>query len=356
MGRDFRGCYDIRSDRMILLEGSRGDRLPETIACEGVEDPRLAEALPAHQFEQLAENVALAREACPPVDPVAYRSGHLSPVYFGSALRNFGVGELLQGLARLAPPPRPQPAEPRRIDPTEDKVTGFVFKVQANMDPNHRDRVAFLRLCSGRFRRGMKLNLARSGKPIGVHSPIFFFAQGRELAEEALAGDIIGIPNHGTLRVGDTLSESEAVRFTGIPDFAPEILRRVRVDDPLKAKHLKRALESLAEEGVTQVFRPLSGSDWIVGVVGPLQLDVLVSRIEAEYGLRVGFEAAAHATARWIGADDPADVKRFLDRQRSSAALDGEGAPVFLARNEWDLDRMRKDWPTLRFSETKERS
>lgn len=231
-----------------------------------------------------------------------------------------------------------------------------MFKVQANMDPNHRDRVAFVRVCSGTFRRGMKLTQVATGRSMTVASPIFFFAQERELADEALPGDIIGIPNHGTLRVGDTLSEGEAVRVTGIPNFAPEILRRIRLDDPMKSKQLRRALEDLAEEGVTQIFKPVLGSNWIVGVVGALQLDVLKSRIEAEYKVAMGFEAAPFETARWISCDDRVELERFAGYHRSAMAEDRDGASVFLARNLWELNRAREDFPKIRFSDTRERS
>ncbi len=356
MGRDFRGCYDLAHDRMLLLGDGRGDRAGETIACSGLDDEKLARAIPAGQLETLREEAGLAREACPAFNLQSYREGHLTPVYFGSALRNFGVRELLAGIAAHAPSPRPQPAAPRPIDPAEDAVTGFVFKVQANMDPKHRDRIAFVRLCSGRFRRGMKLKQVRSGKTMAVHNPIMFFAQDRELADEAWPGDIIGIPNHGTLRVGDTLTEGEELRVSNIPNFAPEILRRVRLDDPMKAKHLRRALEGLAEEGVTQVFRPLLGATWIVGVVGPLQLDVLATRIEGEYGIKIGFEASPWETARWVTADNAAALNDFIDRNRAALADDGDGDPVFMARSAWDLDRTEQDWPGIRFHAAKERA
>ena len=219
----------------------------------------------------------MAKGLRPPFDPQAYREGHLTPVYFGSALNNFGVRELLAGVGELAPAPRPQPADPRPISPEEPKVAGFVFKVQANIDPQHRDRIAFVRIASGRFQRGMKLKNIRTGRVMSVQAPVFFLARERNLAEEAWPGDIIGIPNHGSLRIGDTLTEGEAVRITGIPNFAPEILQRVKVEDPMKSKHLEHVLEQLAEEGVTRVFKPLNGGDWIVGVVGALQLDVLTA-------------------------------------------------------------------------------
>src|SRR5690606_6130860 len=236
----------------------------------------------------------------------------------GSAINNFGVRELLDGLAGHAPPPRPQPADLRVVDPTEEQVSGFVFKIQANMDPKHRDRIAFVRLCSGRFRRGMKLRHVRTGKTMAVFNPVLFLAQDRELAEEAWAGDIIGLPNHGTLRIGDSLTEGEEIRFTGIPSFAPEHLQRVRANDPMKAKHLGRALQQLAEEGVARVFKPLMDSNWIVGVVGALQFEVLADRIRTEYGIPVRFEGAALHTARWIEADDHREIKKFQDANRAA--------------------------------------
>jgi peptide chain release factor 3 len=241
------------------------------------------------------------------------------------------------------------------VEPSETQVTGFVFKVQANMDPQHRDRIAFTRICSGKFTRGMKLIHSRTQKPMAIQAPIFFFAQDRSLAEEAYPGDIIGIPNHGTLRVGDTLTEGEKLRFTGIPDFAPEILRRVRLADPMKAKQLKKALEDLAEEGVTQVFRPMNGSDWIIGVVGALQLDVLSSRIEQEYNVPMAFEPAPFDTARWIFSEDTARLKFFIDMNKSAMSEDREGAPVYLVRNSWELNRMKENFPEITFSATRER-
>ncbi|MDH3593716.1 MAG: peptide chain release factor 3 [Rhodospirillales bacterium] len=354
MGGLFHGCYDLSHRRFLPFGGRDGAAGPAVEAA--IDDEGLAACLPAERLAALREEVGLVTEACPAFDLESYREGHLSPVYFGSALKSFGVRELLDGLADFAPPPRPQPAEPRPVSPAEAKVTGFVFKVQANMDPNHRDRIAFLRLCSGRFRRGMKLRHARSGKTMAIHNPILFFAQDRELAEEAWPGDIIGVPNHGTLRVGDTLSEDDGLRFTGIPNFAPEILRRVRLDEPMRAKQLRRALEDLAEEGVTQVFRPVQGSSWIVGVVGQLQLDVLATRIDGEYNIRVGFEAAPFETARWVEADDEAELKRFREANGAALAEDRDGAPVFLARNAWELNYTQEKWPDIRFVATRERA
>jgi len=354
MGVDFRGAYDLLGDRLILFEGEARDRVGEIVEVSGLDDPKLTELLPASTVEKLKAEVEMVRGLCKPFSIEAYQEGHMTPVFFGSALKNFGVLELLQSLGRWAPPPRPQPAEPRAIDPSEGKVTGFVFKIQANMDPNHRDRIAFVRLCSGRFRRGMKLLHVRSGKLISVHSPMLFMAQDREVAEEAWPGDIIGIPNHGQLRIGDALTEGDQVRFTGIPSFAPEVLRRARLDDPMRAKQLRKALQDLGEEGVSQVFKPLTGSAWIVGVVGPLQFDVLTSRIAAEYNIKAGFEDAPYETARWIEAPDEAALKKFQDANRNDLAEDADGALVFLARNNWVLNRAQQDWPSIRFKATRE--
>jgi len=353
MGRDLKGVYDLTADQVLLFEHTRGDHIPEGIDMP-LDDPRLDDLVGAAAAARLREEIELVRGACPAFDIESYRAGHLTPVFFGSALRNFGVRELLRGIGRLAPPPRPQPASPRVVDPLEEKVTGFVFKVQANMDPNHRDRIAFFRLCSGRFKRGMKLKHVRSGKVMAVGNPVFFLARDRELAEEAYPGDIMGIPNHGALRIGDTLSESEDIRFTGIPSFAPEVLRRVRLDDPMKAKQLRKALEDLAEEGVSQLFKPLNGSTWIVGVVGQLQFEVIADRIENEYSLKAGFEEAPFDTARWIHSEDPALIAKFVELNGSSMAEDRDGAMVYLARNAWTLNRAQQDFPELRFSATRE--
>jgi peptide chain release factor 3 len=304
---------------------------------------------------QVVEEVELAQGGYSSFDAEAYRNGDLTPVYFGSALKEFGVADLIDALARHAPPPRPQPAEAGPIAPDHAEVTGFVFKVQANMDPQHRDRIAFMRLCSGTFKRGMKLTPTGHGKPIAVHSPILFFAQNREVADEAFPGDIIGIPNHGTLRVGDTLSERAGVRFTGLPNFAPEILRRVQLKDPTKTKQLRKALDDMAEEGVTQVFYPEIGSNWVIGVVGQLQLDVLLSRLDAEYKVAAALEPAPFETARWVSAEDPADLKAFTDLNRSAMAKDRDGNPVFLAKSAWEVGYIQDRYPKVRFAATRER-
>ncbi|MFA5040391.1 MAG: peptide chain release factor 3 [Bdellovibrionales bacterium] len=356
MGRDFKGCYDLIRDRLILMDRTKGDVLTEGIACNGLDDPKLEKLLGAEDAKKLRDDVEMARGLCPPFDPEAYRAGHMTPVYFGSAINNFGVRELLLGLAEYAPSPRPQKADKRDVCPTEDKVTGFVFKVQANMDPNHRDRIAFVRLCSGHFKRGMKLFHGRSEKQIAVNNAVLFLARERELAEDAYAGDIMGIPNHGTMRIGDTLTEGENIRFLGVPNFAPELLQRVHISDPMKVKHMRRALEHFAEEGASQVFKPLSGSEWVVGVVGPLQFEVLASRIGAEYGLEAKFEDAGVTAARWIECDDPVMLKSFTDKNRASLAEDHDGALVFLARNAWHLNRTQEENPHVKFLKTREQN
>ncbi|WCL52702.1 peptide chain release factor 3 [Gimibacter soli] len=353
MGRDFLGCYDLLNDQLVLFDRGKGDVLTESIQCSGLDDPKLEELLPDHALEKLKTDIEMVRALCKPFDIEAYLEGHLTPVFFGSAINNFGVRELLAAIGKNAPSPRPGKALERSVTPTEDAMSGFVFKIQANMDPKHRDRIAFLRIVSGRFRKGIKAKHVRSGKIMAIHNAQLFLAQDREVAEEAFAGDIIGIPNHGNLRIGDTLTEGELIRYTGVPSFAPEILQKVRSEDPMKAKHLGRALEQLAEEGAARVFKPNLGSDWVVGVVGPLQFDVLADRIRTEYQLPVKFEATTLMTAEWVDGD-PREVKKFVDANRASMAVDHAGAPVYLARNNWHLDKAKEDYPTLRFLKTKE--
>ncbi|MDR3514692.1 MAG: peptide chain release factor 3 [Azospirillaceae bacterium] len=356
MGRDFLGCYDLLHDRLVLMDRTQGDRVTAGIECHGLDDPRIDSLIPDFAAAKLREDIEMVRGLCPAFDLESYRAGYQTPVFFGSAINNFGVRELLESLGEMAPPPRDQPTESREVRPEEPKVTGFVFKVQANMDPNHRDRIAFVRLCSGHFRRGIKLKHVRSGKLIAVNNAVLFLARDRELAEDAWPGDIIGIPNHGSLRIGDSLTEGEELRFTGVPSFAPEVLQRVHLDDPMKVKHLRKALDHLAEEGASQVFKPLLGADWIVGVVGPLQFEVLAARIEAEYDIKARFETAAVDAARWIECSDPVMLKGFIDANRGSLAQDHDGALVFLARNSWHLNRTQEDYPGVQFLRTREQN
>ncbi len=355
MGQRFLGCYDLLRDQLILMDKvGRGEKPHQVETCSGLDDPKLDEKLPAAAVAELREQVEMARGLCPPFDREAYLAGNLTPIYFGSAINNFGVNELLDGLVENAPPPRPQSTAERKVAPDENKVAGFIFKIQANMDPKHRDRIAFMRLCSGHFQRGMKLKHVRTEKQLAMHNPVLFLAQDRELAEEAWAGDIIGIPNHGNLHIGDALTEGEDLHFTGIPSFAPEFLQNVRPEDPMRAKHLGRALQQLAEEGAAAVFKPRIGFDWIVGVVGMLQFEVLADRIRTEYDVPVRFEPTSLMTARWVEADDDAALKKFVKANEASIGDDHKGDPVFLARNAWHLDRAAEDFPEIRFLKTKE--
>ncbi|MEL6991416.1 MAG: peptide chain release factor 3 [Pseudomonadota bacterium] len=352
-GRDFIGCYDMLHDRLELMDRADRNKVAETVAIDGLDDPKLAEHVPAELIDKLREDVEMARELLPALNPQSVLEGHMTPIWFGSAINSFGVKELMEGIGLYGPQPQPQSAEPRQIAPEEGKVAGFVFKVQANMDPKHRDRVAFLRMASGHFKRGMKLTHVRSKKPMAVSNPVLFLAADRELAEEAWAGDIIGIPNHGQLRIGDTLTEGEALRVTGIPSFAPELLQNVRAGDPLKAKHLEKALMQFAEEGAAKVFKPTLGSGFIVGVVGQLQFEVLGSRIELEYGLPVRFEGSQFTSARWAHGPQEA-VEKFADTNKQHIAHDHDGDIVYLTRLQWDIDRIERDHPDVTLSATKE--
>jgi peptide chain release factor 3 len=355
MGSDFEGVYDLHANSLSQPEGASREFMGKAQRFSGLDDPALAATISANGLSTLRDEAELALGGYSGFDAGAYRHGDLTPVYFGSALKDFGVAELIDALARHAPGPRTQPAEPAPVAPDRADVTGFVFKVQANMDPQHRDRIAFMRLCSGVFRRGMKLTPTGHGKPIAIHSPILFFAQNRELADEAYPGDIIGIPNHGTLRVGDTLSERADVRFTGLPNFAPEILRRVALKDPTKTKQLRKALDDMAEEGVTQVFYPEIGSNWIIGVVGQLQLEVLLSRLDAEYKVDARLEMAPFDTARWVSAENPVDLKAFTDINRNAMAKDRDSNPVFLAKTAWEVGYVADRYPKVKFAATRER-
>jgi peptide chain release factor 3 len=356
MGTDFRGVLDLMHNRILLPEtGERGASFGRAEPLAELADIRKIDGIDERIADRTLEGVELAQGALPTFDIEAFREGHLSPVFFGSALKNFGVEQLLDALAQWAPGPLSRKATQRTVEPGEDQVTGFVFKVQANMDPNHRDRVAFVRLCSGRFKRGMKLLHVRDNKPMTVSSPTFFFGQGRETADEAYAGDIIGVPNHGTLRVGDTLTEKENLKFTGIPNFAPELLRRVVIQDAMKAKQLNRALDDLAEEGIVQVFTPIAGGRQILGVVGQLQFEVLQSRVANEYAVPVTLEPSPFELARWISADDPAKLQKFVDAHRGEIATDRDGAMVFLAESAWMLKYKGEKFPDVKFAALRER-
>lgn len=348
-GKSFSGTYHLAKSAM---RGS--DKETALTPVNGPESDKVAGLLPENERETFIEEASLAVEACRPFDLDAFREGHLTPVYFGSALKAFGVRDLINALGELAPPPRAQVADIRTVEATDAKMTAFVFKIQANMDPNHRDRIAFVRVCSGKLQRGMKARLSRTGKPMGLSAPQFFFASQRQIADTAYAGDVVGIPNHGTLRIGDTLTEGEALVFQGVPNFAPEILRRVRLEDAMKAKKLKEALQQMAEEGVVQLFSPEDGSPAIVGVVGALQLDVLKERLQAEYGLPVSFEMARFSVCRWISAPEKPELERFIDRHRGDIARDLDGDPVFLAADQFSLNYEAERYPDIKMVAIKE--
>ena len=348
-GRSFAGTYDLRRNTVRRIDA---DDAPLSVS--GTDDPRVEAMLPEHERAAFREEISLALEACRPFDLASFREGHLTPVFFGSALRNFGVRDLIDALAAIAPPPRSQEADTRVVEADEPKMTGFVFKIQANMDPNHRDRIAFIRICSGKLERGMKAKLVRTGKPLPLNAPQFFFARNRSIVEEAYAGDVVGIPNHGTLRIGDTLTEGEDIVFRGVPSFAPEILRRIKLQDAMKAKKLRDALQQLAEEGVVQLFTPVDGSGAIVGVVGALQLDVLAERLLSEYGLPVAFEPSRFTICRWITSPDKVELQKFIDAHGSSIAHDLDHAPVFLAPSAFTLNYERERWPAINVSDVKD--
>jgi peptide chain release factor 3 len=349
-GRDFIGTIDVETGGVRLLKGDAGTagKMREmTIAEMAVANPKVDAAAAQAEYD-------LVRGAVRRFDLNSFREGHLTPVFFGSALKNFGVRDLLDALATMAPSPRSQVADKRVVTAEEPGMSAFVFKVQANMDPNHRDRIAFVRVCSGKLNRGMKVTHVRTGKVMSLRTPQFFFAQDRALAEEAYAGDVVGIPNHGSLRIGDTLTEGENLNFIGVPSFAPEILRRVRLPDAMKAKKLKQALQELGEEGVVQVFRPTDGSPALVGVVGPLQLDVLRERLSGEYGVEMEWSVAEFTLARWITAEDRKILDRFVSTYRASIAEDLDGDLVFLARNAFNLDYTGQQSPGITFNNVKD--
>jgi peptide chain release factor 3 len=353
MGRDFVGTYNLQENILGIIDRQDRNIKAQQVQIKSLDDPKITQYVPEGQVNQLREEIEMAKGLLPTFNHDSFNEGHMTPVWFGSAINSFGVQELLQGLKSFAPAPQPCQTKDRLIDPFEKKVSGFVFKVQANMDPKHRDRVAFVRLCSGHFKRGMKLKHVRSNKQMAISNPVLFLASERELAEDAWAGDIMGIPNHGQLRIGDTLTEGEDLTVTGIPSFAPELLQNVRAGDPMKAKHLDKALTQFAEEGAIKLFKPSIGSGWIVGVVGSLQFDVLASRIENEYNLPVRFEQTQFTSARWLhGAQ--ADIDKFINQNKSHIGTDHDGDPVFMTRIQWDIDRAERDYPEVTLSKIKE--
>ena len=354
MGKSFRGVYHLLRDEILLFAagGERADQEFEVI--KGIDNPRLAEMFP-REIEQLKMEVELVHGASHPFDLDAFLAGTQTPVFFGSAINNFGVREILNALLDWAPAPRSRDATVRTVAPNETPFSGFVFKIQANMDPAHRDRIAFLRVCSGRFERGMKLKHLRLNREIKVSSVVTFMASSREQVEEAYAGDIIGLPNHGNMQIGDSFSEGELLQFTGIPYFAPDFFRSVRIRNPLKIKQLHKGLQQLGEEGAVQVFKPVTGGDLVLGAVGVLQFEVVASRLLNEYGVDAVFEGTSISSARWVSCDDK---KMLADFEKSSAgnnvAYDAAGNMAYLATSGVNLKLTQERWPQLIFHATRE--
>ncbi len=347
-GRDFQGVFDLRTSKLRRL-----DQEGDGTALSGPSDAIFDTLMEPDAAAMWREEVELVGETAQSFDVEAFRQGTLTPVFFGSALKNFGVKSLLEALIAYAPSPRDQKAAARTIHASEPAMTGVIFKIQANMDKNHRDRIAFMRVCSGKLTRGMKAKLVRTGRTIALQAPQFFFAQDRSLAEEAYAGDVVGIPNKGLLRIGDALTEGEDVTFLGIPNFAPEILRRVRANDAIKSKKLRDALDEMAEEGIVQLFSPIDGTQPVVGVIGALQLDVLADRLTHEYGLDTAFDTAPCDTVRWISSDKAGAVDEFVKKHRSLVAKDREGEYVYLAPSIYNLQTVMERAPDIAFKDIK---
>jgi peptide chain release factor 3 len=353
MGKSFRGVYHLLRDEILLFTagGDRADQEFETV--HGIANPRLAEMFP-REIEQLTAEVALVRSALPAFDTADFLSGTQTPVFFGSAVNNFGVREILNALIDWAPAPRERDATLRTVAPGEAPFSGFVFKIQANMDPAHRDRIAFLRVCSGRFERGMKIRHLRINREIRVQNVVTFMASSREQVEEAYAGDIIGLPNHGQMQIGDSFSEGEALQFTGIPYFAPDFFRSVRIRNPIKVKQLHKGLQQLGEEGAVQVYKPLLGGDLILGAVGVLQFEVVASRLANEYGVDAVFEGTPVTSARWVTGEDKRSLAEFENALAHNLAHDASGNLAYLAPNSVNLQLTQERWAGLKFHATRE--
>ncbi|MDX8399653.1 MAG: peptide chain release factor 3 [Gallionellaceae bacterium] len=353
MGKAFRGVYHLLRDEIMLFEAGseRADQEFEII--KGIDNPRLAEMFPL-EIEQLKMEVELVTGASHPFDLQRFLEGKQTPVFFGSAINNFGVREILDALLDWAPAPIERDASVRMVNPSEQPFSGFVFKIQANMDANHRDRIAFLRVCSGHFERGMKIRHLRINREIRVSNVVTFMASAREQVEEAYAGDIIGLPNHGNMQIGDSFSDGEALQFTGIPYFAPDFFRAVRIRNPIKVKQLHKGLQQLGEEGAVQVFKPVDGGDLILGAVGMLQFDVVASRLKGEYGVDAMFEGTGATSARWVTCDDKKILGDFEKALSHNLAIDAAGNLAYLAPNSVNLRLTQERWPKVVFHTTRE--
>ncbi len=353
MGKDFRGTYNLYRKELNLFSASRTQRSDDVLRITNLDDPQFDELL-GRQAQELRDDVDLLEGASTPFSPERYLTGKQTPVFFGSAINSFGVREMLDTFVELAPAPRERATQTRTVSPYEDAFSGVVFKIQANMDPAHRDRIAFLRVCSGRFERGMKVKHHRIGRDIQIANATIFMAQDRAQVEEAYAGDIIGIHNHGTIRIGDTFTQKETLKFVGIPHFAPEHFRKVRIKNALKTKQLDKGLLQLTEEGAVQLFRPFTNNDQILGAVGVLQFDVILERLKNEYNVEAHLEPVSFLTARWVQSEDAEALKSFEKQFLDSLALDSHKNLVYLPANAWRLERTVEDWPQLQFLQTKE--
>jgi peptide chain release factor 3 len=353
MGKRFGGVFDIRGDRMRVFTPGEDRAGGDEEVIERIDNPECVRRF-GDAFEQARGEVDLLTGASEGFDNAAFLRGQQTPVFFGSAINNFGVKEVLDALVGLAPPPGPKAAIQRVVEPTEDKLTGVVFKIQANMDPAHRDRVAFVRVCSGRFERGMKLKLSRTGKEVKTATAVSFMSQRRDVLEDAYPGDIVGLPNRGVLQLGDTLTEGETLQFTGLPFFAPEIFQTVEVADPIRNKQLRTGLQQLGEEGAIQVFRPSLGGPLLLGAVGQLQLDVVAHRLENEYQARARMTPSSYRLARWITAEDPAELKRFIEANAFRVAYDVVDAPAVLYGHNSELAAAKESWPKIQFHTLRE--
>lgn len=353
MGKRFQGVYNLHQRQLHLFRPGGQTRQQEGVLITHLSDPRLDELL-GSQARELRDDVELLEGAANPFELDQYLKGSQTPVFFGSAINNFGVQELLDAFVEMAPSPMPRPTTTRLVSPEEDGFSGFAFKIQANMDPAHRDRIAFVRICSGKFTRGMKVFQTRLDKQVTLSNATIFMAQDRAHVDEAYPGDIIGIHNHGTISIGDTFYQKEPLSFTGIPNFAPDHFRRVRLKNPLRAKQLLKGLTQLAEEGAVQFFRPLSGNSYILGAVGVLQFDVTMARLKAEYGVDADYEPVTFAAARWISGEDKKQLVAFQKEKYASLANDSQGKLTYLATSLWRLDNAIQEWPTIRFHKTRD--
>ena len=354
MGREFRGIYHLAEDCAYLYQNRDGSRLPDVRRVPGLAGAELATALGDTAIAALRESIELVRGATPEFDHALYLEGKQTPVYFGAAIHNYGIKELLDAFVAFAPPPQPRSTDARVVSPDEDPFSGFVFKIQANMDPAHRDRIAFMRVCSGAYTPGMRLYHTRLKREVRVGDAITFMAADRQHVDEAYAGDIIGLHNHGTINIGDSFTQGEGLVFTGIPSFAPELFRRAVLRDPLKLKALHKGLAQLCEEGATQLFRPQLGNDLILGAIGPLQFEVASFRLRDEYGVDCAFETVGIVAARWVRSEDRTQLDDFVRKLAANVAKDHSGELVYLAPSTVSLTLTEERWPKIHFFATRE--